>query len=101
MDRYAHQCPNVRHFRHTDFLPSEILDDRTLMVMEMRPGDGIAHLEAGSGVGEIPDGGLYEPWHDALLLRFLAARRPAARLAALTTYAAPDAEANPKICDFL
>jgi hypothetical protein len=29
------------------------------------------------------------------------ARRPAARLAALTTYAAPDATANPKIFDFL
>jgi hypothetical protein len=34
------------------------------MIMEIRPGDGIAHLEAGSGVGEIPDGRLYEPWHD-------------------------------------
>jgi hypothetical protein len=35
------------------------------------------------------------------LPRLLAARRPAARLAALTTYAAPDAKANPKIFDFL
>ena len=33
-------------------------------------------------------------------IRGFAARRPAARLAALTTYAAPDAEANSKICDF-
>jgi hypothetical protein len=41
--------------------PGEILDDGTLMVMEIRPGDGIAHLEAGGGVGEIPGGRLYEP----------------------------------------
>jgi hypothetical protein len=31
------------------------------MIMEVRPRDGIAHLEAGRGVGEIPDGRLYEP----------------------------------------
>jgi hypothetical protein len=36
-----------------------------------------------------------------LLPRLLAARRPAARLAAPPTYAAPDAVANSKICDFL
>ena len=64
MDRYADQRTEVRHFRHADVFPSEILDDGTLMIMEIRPGDGIAHLEAGRGVGEIPDGRLYEPWDD-------------------------------------
>ena len=101
MDRYAHQCPDVRHFRYTDFLSSEILDDGTLMIMEVRSGYRIADLQACCSIGEIPNGGLNELWYDALLLRLIAARRPAARLAALTTYASPDAAANPKICDFL
>jgi hypothetical protein len=53
--------PEVGHFCHTDFAAGEVADYRTLMIMEMRFGDGTAHLEAGSGVGEIPDGRLYEP----------------------------------------
>ena|SRR5271170_3974182 len=64
MDRYADRCSEVRHFCHTDLVPSEILDDGTLMIMEMGPGDGIAHLEAGCGVREISDGRLYETCHD-------------------------------------
>jgi hypothetical protein len=43
-------------------------------------------------------------WGAALTVIFVSfdftARRPAARLAALTTYAAADAESSPKICDF-
>src|SRR6516225_3009895 len=74
MDRYADQCSEVRHFRHTDVLPSEILDDGTLMEMELRSGYGIAYLQACRSVGEIPDGGLNELWHDSLLPRLVAAR---------------------------
>jgi hypothetical protein len=42
-------------------VPSEVFDDGALMIMEIRPGDGIAHLEAVCGVREIPGGRLYEP----------------------------------------
>ena len=64
LDCHADQCSDVRHFCHTDLVPSEVFDDGTLMIMEARPGDGIAHLEAGSAVGEIPGGRLNELLHD-------------------------------------
>jgi hypothetical protein len=71
----------------TSAVLSEVFDDGTLMIMEIRLGFVMLILRV---------------YISAIFISFdFADWRPAARLAALTTYAAPDAAANPKIFDFL